>query len=87
MTTMTQRFGASMIDGLDRLGSQDRYAKLGLAARHLRAWITVSRERAYLANMTEAQLEDLGLTQKEAWIESQKPCWMLDAAMRQRFGL
>ena len=87
MITMTLRFGATMMDGLEHLGAGSRYEQLAQAARYLRAWITVSRERAHLARLDASQLEDLGLTQRQAWLESERPFWMLNTETRHRFGI
>jgi uncharacterized protein YjiS (DUF1127 family) len=37
--------------------------------------MAVSRSRRELADLTDEQLEDIGLTRKEARLEAEKPFW------------
>ena len=41
----------------------------------LRLWSRRNRERGQLAQMSEAELHDIGVTPAERWAEVNKPCW------------
>jgi uncharacterized protein YjiS (DUF1127 family) len=41
----------------------------------MRLWRRRDRERGQLAQMSEAELHDIGVTSAERWAEINKPCW------------
>jgi uncharacterized protein YjiS (DUF1127 family) len=41
----------------------------------MRLWSRRDRERGQLAQMSEAELHDFGVTPAERWAEVNKPCW------------
>jgi uncharacterized protein YjiS (DUF1127 family) len=46
-----------------------------LAARLFSVWSERSRQRARLAELTEAQLRDIGLSRADVRRETEKPFW------------
>ena len=56
-----------------------RFNRPALTAARFSAWTALRRQRAQLARLDSAALEDLGLTRSQALFEARRPFWDVPA--------